>query len=273
MKKRDLLVFAVIVISLIVIRVEATTPALITSPYLYSFNTNGVLYEASSDSLTSSPYWWLNSGAKLNLSNGRGKTIQKELSATDKWRLIYLASNPVDTDNGYHPQNIFRLLSRSKWQNFQQMSYFKINRDQLSKSPNRDEHNGLLLMSRYQNSNNLYYAGIRVDGTAIIKKKLNGQYYTLASKKIFTGTYNRASSPNLLPKNVWLGLKSQVTNLNGKVNIKLYLDKGWTGTWALVLDVTDGSLSSKSPLLNEGYAGIRTDFMDVEFDNYRLIKV
>ena len=261
--------FAAVLTLLILVRAEALTAAIITPPFHYSFNTEGILQESASSSLSTSPYWWLNSGAELNLLNGRGKTIQGALASTDPWRLTYLASSPVDTDNGYHPQNIFRMVSRSKWQNFNQSVYFNIKKDQLSLSPNRAEHNGLLLMSRYiSGGDTLYYSGVRVDGEAIIKKKLNGKYYTLVSEKIFSGTYNRLSKPSLLPKNTWIGLKTEIRNIGSRVNIKLYMDLGWTGNWVKILETTDSS----SPILSEGYTGIRTDFMDVEFDSYRITK-
>ena len=250
--------------------VYASTAAVVSSPFHYSFSSDGILQEAGSQQESSSPYWWLNSGAKLIISNGIGKTVQKELSPNDKWRLIYLSSNPIDTDNGYHPQNIFRLITRSKWQNSQEIAYFRIARDQLSSSPNRDAHNGLLLMSRYQDDNNLYYSGIRVDGNAIIKKKINGVYYTLASNKIFSGTYDRILNPSLLPKNTWIGLKTQINNTDGKVNIKLYMDENRTGNWNLIAEANDDG-EYGSPILNEGYSGIRTDFMDVGFDDFWMI--
>src|SRR3989344_1975736 len=272
MIKRGIFVLIVLVLFANIGLVLASTAATVTSPYHYTFNSNGTLYESGTMDESTSPYWWLNSGAKLIISNGTGKTVQGELSSNDKWRLIYLASNPLDTDNGYHPQNIFRLVTRSKWQNIQETAYFKINKDQLSASPNRAEHNGLLLMSRYQNGNNLYYSGIRVDGQAIIKKKINGKYYTLANKKIFPGTYNRLSNPNLLPKNTWIGLKTQVNNSNNKVNIKMYMDKGRTGNWTLILEANDSSSYGK-PITNGGYAGIRTDFMDVEFEDFKIINI
>ena len=272
MLRRQLsLAFVVVFIVLIGIRVDAISPAVVTSPFHYSFNVDGTLNEAGGSLESTSPYWWLNSGAKLILASGTGKTAQGALSFSDPWRLLYLAENPIDTDSGYHPQNIFRLVTRSKWKNFAETAYFKINKDQLSSSPNRDAHNGLLLMSRYQNGNNLYYAGIRVDGKAIIKKKLNGQYYTLAEKKIFSGTYNRVSKPSLLPKNTWIGLKSYVTTIGSKVNIKLYMDQGKTGVWTLILEANDAGQYG-SLIINAGYAGIRTDFMDVEFDDFSIIE-
>lgn len=269
LKKGAILVLIIFLITVMTGSISAATARVVSSPYYYTFNVDGILHETGNQEESSSPYWWLNSGAKFILSNGTGKTIQKELPPNDKWRLLYYKTNPIDTDQGYHPQNIFRLFTRSKWKNVQEKVYFKIIRDQLSASPNRDAYNGFLLMSRYQDSDNLYYAGIRVDGNAIIKKKLNGKYYTLASKKIFPGTYNRESNPNLLPKNVWIGLKKQITNNNGEVNIKLYMDYNKTGNWTLILEANDPYNS----LLNEGYAGIRTDFMDVEFDDFWLINV
>ncbi|MEK7649368.1 MAG: hypothetical protein AAB367_00165 [Patescibacteria group bacterium] len=253
---------------------ELKTPsAIITSNFVYTFNVPGKLVESGQMDYSSSPYWWLNSGAYLHIVDGVGKTIDGNLSIIDKWRLIYSSSNPVDTDNGYHPQNIFRLLTRSKWGNFKQEAYFKINKDNLSKSPNRDASNGLLLFNRYQDGNNLYYVGTRVDGAAVIKKKQNGTYHTIAYKKIFPGIYNRDTNPNLLPKNVWIGLRSESqNNADGSVAIKLFMDKGKTGTWTLVLEAKDtGSKYGVSPIVKEGYAGIRTDFMDVSFDDYKAI--
>jgi hypothetical protein len=218
---------------------------------------------------SSSPYFWVNSGAQMRLANGRGMTIQGDLPEGHPWRAIYAAANPLDTDNGKHPQNIFRLVGRSRWQNSQQEAYFKIAKDNLSASPNRDGHNGLLLFNRYQDSQSLYYTGIRVDGSVVIKKKLNGTYTTLGMKKIFPGTYNRMTNPNLLPHDTWIGLRSVVrTNANGSVTIQVYTDVSWKGIWTLALTAVDDG-SSGAPITAAGYGGIRTDFMDVIFDSYR----
>ena len=270
MLKRSFLLAIVILISILACAlITASTAAIITSPFHYSFSTPGVLYESGSQQESTSPYWWLNSGAKLNISQGLGRTIQKELKALDKWRLLYLNSNPIDTDKGYHPQNIFRLLTRSKWKNSTEEAYFRIIRYEISQSPNRDEYNGLLLINRYLSSNTLYYAGIRVDGSSVIKKKLNGRYYTLAQKKIFPGTYDKILNPGLIPKNIWIGLRSEIKNIGSKVSIKLYMDKNKTGIWTLIAETIDAT----SPILTEGYGGIRTDFLDVEFEDFRLKNV
>jgi hypothetical protein len=152
----------------------------------------------------------------------------------------------------------------------EQKGYFKIAKDNLSESTNREGHNGLLFFNRYQNGQNLYYTGLRVDGNAVIKKKLNSTYYTLVLNKVFAGEYNRTTNPNLLPHNTWIGLKSVVTNnSNGSVSIKLYMDNGNTGTWTLVAEAVDSGQNG-APITAAAAAGVRTDFMDVELTRYSL---
>lgn len=264
---------AVVKIILSIDNQTASVAAVIRSPFYYTFKVDGVLDEAGKMDDSSSPYFWLNSGGQFILKDGIGKTVQGELNKLNKWRLAYYASNPIDTDDGYHPQNILRLVTRSKWQNFRQEIYYRITKDNLSASPNRNASNGLLLFNRYLNGNNLYYAGIRVDGTAVIKKKINGTYYTMAQKPFFSvAKYDRNTNSSLLPKNVWIGLRSDIkTNNDGAVSIKLFTDNGKTGNWVLVAEtIDDGKTYGGSPILNSGYAGIRTDFMDVEFDDYAI---
>ena len=253
----------------------ATIPAEVTSPYLYNFNSEGVLKEAGNLSESSSRYWWVNSGGSLIIKNGRGSTLSGNLPTTDPFRILYAANNPTDTDNGYHPQNIFRLITASKWQNAIEEAYFVIKKDNLSKSVNRNQSNGILLFSRYQNSNSLYYTGVRVDGSAIIKKKLNGIYYTLAEKKFWEGNvYDREENPIVLPKNVWIGIKSEVRNIApNKVMIEMFVDIGKTGTWTSVMEVLDDGTIGGNTLSNKGFAGIRTDFMDVEFSDYLNVEI
>ena len=254
----------------------ASIAAVVNSPFYYTFKVDGTLSEIGKIDDSSSPYWWLKSGGLFYLKDGLGKTIHGELPTLNKWRLAYFLSNPVDTDNGYRPQNIFRLVARSKWQNFEQSAYFKIIQYNLSESKNRSESNGILLFNRYLDSDNLYYVGIRVDGTAVIKKKINGNYYTLAQKSFYNTDmpYNRDTNPNLIPSQKWIGIKSEIkTNPDNTVSIKLFIDKDKTGNWILAAESTDdGTTYGGTAILNEGYAGIRTDFMDVEFDEYQIIK-
>ncbi len=235
--------------------------------------TNETIEETGSISKSTSPDWWVNSGAYFIKEGGVGKTVQGELPLGHKWQIEYANSNPVDTDNGTHPQNIFRLFTRTKWQNLRQEAYFKVVKDQLSSSPNRAAYNGLVLVNRYIDSNNFYYAGLRVDGAASIKKKFGGTYYTLGSKKIFSGTYNKNTNPNLLPKNTWIGIRNDIkNNSDGTVNISLYMDNGRTGNWQLLLSAKDTSATGGGVIGGEGYGGFRTDFIDIEFDDYKMLE-
>jgi hypothetical protein len=242
------------------------------STFEYTFNVDGVLEEAGSMAESASKYWWLDSGGIMTIQSGLGSTIQGELGANNKWRMLYASSNAEDTDQGKHPQNIFRLLTRDEWKNFRQQMYFKINADNMSDSPNRNESNGILLLSRFTDEGDLYYAGLRVDGHAIIKKKINGQYHTLVEDPFLAGDYSRESKISLLPKNTWIGLRSDVITLGeSHVKIKLYADIGQTGNWMLIADADDRGEEDEGPVVDtEGYAGVRIDFMDVDFKEYRI---
>jgi len=243
------------------------------SPFTYSFKIDGILREAGSESETTSPYWWVNSGGALLIKDGMGLTLQGAEPKFDSWRLRYVRANADDTDNGYHPQNLFRLISRSPWKNPSIETSFLIVRDNLSTSTNRNESNGLLLMSRYAlDGQTLYYAGVRVDGTAVIKKKYHGTYYTMAQKQVFDGTYDRSTGSNLIPHGEWLTLKSDtVTKADGSVRIDLYLKRDTDSAWTLLLSASDdGRKYGNTPAILSGFAGIRTDFMDVQFDSFRI---
>jgi hypothetical protein len=250
---------------------SAVTAASVGSSLLYTFSVDGALPEASEMGLTWSPYWWINSGAYLHLSDGRGKTQQGSLPSANPWRLLYASNNPTDTDNGYHPQNLFRLVSRSSWSNVSVESQFKINDDNFSSSPNRNASNGLLHMLRYRDSGDtLYYVGIRVDGYAVIKKKYHGTYTTLATKKFYPGTYAIVNNVNLLPHGSWIAMKSEaVTNSDGSVTVRQFVKNPGETAYTKVLEAKDSS----NPITGSGYVGIRTDFMDVEFDNFRAEKI
>jgi len=207
------------------------------------------------------------------IAQGMGQTLHGTLPLTDSFAKLYLVSNPTDTDGGIHPQNIFRLVGRSPWHNLRQETYFKIEANNLSLSTNRNASNGLFFFNRYQNENNLYYTGLRVDGYAVIKKKINGVYSTLAYTRMLPGTYNRSTNPNLLPLNTWIGMRSEVTTTSGIVTIKVYSDIGKTGSWKLVAQATDNGNTNGPILDTSGFGGIRTDFMDVSFDFYNIAEI
>lgn len=244
--------------------------------FIESFDGEFILEETAIPEQSQSADWWLNSGAFAYWKNGRGATIQGDLTSASPWYQEYLLENPSETDQGKHPQNVFRLITRRTWKNFEQSAYFKIRKLNLSDSPDRRESNGLLFLNRYQDEDNLYYTGIRVDGYAVIKKKQNGIYYTIRDKKVIADSiYDQELNPNLLPFDEWIGLKTITTDTTDKrVRIQVFIDIGKTGNWELVLDqYDDEAVFGRSIILHPGYAGIRTDFMDVEFDDYKLVEL
>ncbi len=231
-----------------------------------------IVEEAGSMGESKDNEWWVNSGGYFFAEGGIGRTIQGELSPTNRWFKAYARANPLDTDGGSHPQNIFRLLTKKKMANSVTEACFKINSYYKSKSPNRDSHNGFLFFGRYKDGDTTYYSGLRVDGNAVVKKKLNGVYYTLVEKKIFPGTFNRETSPNLLPTGKWMGLRVIVRNdERGSARIAVFLDRENNGKWSKEIDVFDEGDFGERPIQGKGYGGIRTDFMDVEFQRHLLI--
>lgn len=213
--------------------------------------------------------WWVSSGAYLYYKGGIGMTIQGNLDASNPWVNKFYLANAEDTANGYRPQNIFRLVYKKRALNFSQSVYTKVDYYDVSSSTNRNASNGILLFNRYQDEFNLYYTGIRVDGQAVIKKKLNTEYSTLAIGPLFHGIYDRDNNPNLIPTDTWVGIKTEVSNIeNGQVKISLYTDIGKTGTWSLALETIDDGKKFGKAITNAGYGGIRTDFMDASFDDY-----
>ena len=240
-----------------------------------NFERTEILKETALSSESDNASWWLSSGGEMVVEGSLAKTLQQNLSVDNYWYSRYKSNNPTDTDGGLHPQNIFRLVTKEKWKNYTQQIYFMVNKDNLSQSSNRNSSNGIFLFNRYQDENNLYYTGLRVDGRVIIKKKVNGYYYTMANKVVLKGLdYNYESNPNLIPKNIWIGLKSEtINNLNKSVKIRLMMDLGRQNRWQTVLEVEDDGRSFGGPAIRkEGNAGIRTDFMDVQFDDYRIYR-
>ncbi|MEA2626055.1 MAG: hypothetical protein QOD06_2100, partial [Candidatus Binatota bacterium] len=233
-----------------------------------------VVEEAGNASDSWSSGWWVNSGGRLISDGSNGGTIQGELPAGDRWRALYGRNNPTDTDGGLHPQNIFRLVTSGEWKELTQEVTFRIRALNLSSSPNRSASNGVLFFHRYQDGDDLYYAGVRVDGSAVIKKKLAGVYTTLASRKIYPGTYDREAMPNLLPVGRWIGMRTLTQDLpGGGVSIRLEIrDPADGGAWTPVLEADDTGAGPSGPAIDvEGHAGIRTDFLDVEFDDYSAV--
>ncbi len=231
------------------------------------------LEESSTMEKSKNKNWWLNSGGIMYFQENGFSTNIGSLSEDSIWRKLYAKSNPRDTDNGCFPQNIFRLVNKQKFKNFSQSVYFDIKKINLSESEYRNESNGVLLFNRYQDGDNLYYTGIRVDGHIVVKKKIDGDYFTMIEKNIFKNKnkYDKENNPNLIPQNSWIGIKSQLINTDSdEVEIKVFVDFG-EGKWELVVETIDREDKyGNTPFLEKGFVGIRTDFMDVNFKNYTI---
>lgn len=238
-----------------------------------SITADGLLEESGSPEESTSTNFWLNSGAYFYETGSISNTIQGEVDQASTWYTEYKNTNPEDSDGGLHPQNIFRLISRSDWDNTEQQVYFKVKKYNLSESSNRNASNGLLLMSRYQDDNNLYYFGVRVDGNLVIKKKQNGTYYTIAEQKFFDGEYSGTES--IIPQDVWIGIKAKVVTLDdGSVSLVLSTDLGNTGEWIeQITTIDNGKDFGDGVIAGPAHVGIRTDFMDVLFTGYRTEEI
>ncbi len=260
-----------LVFSLVPVQVAAVSAQSIKLPFQYDFRVSGTLDESPSGDISWSPYWWVNSGARFILSNGTGKTLSGNLAASDQWRVKYAASDPISSDNGYHPQNVFQMFFRTSELNSSASIYAKKNANNLSNISNRHAWNGISLLARRTDVNNYYYGGIRADGGVVLKKKSGGQYKTLAYAKLFGGIYDVNTNPDLIPLNQWIGVKLDVINdPSGKPKLALYTDVGQTGKWKLAISAIDDPAEFGPPLANPGLIGIQSDYADVEYDNFAL---
>jgi hypothetical protein len=238
-----------------------------------NFSEKKTLVESSTILESKDKDWWLNSGAIFKVEDGIGKTLFGNLNKDDYWRKNYVDYNSDETSQGYRPQNLFRLVTKTRWQNFRQEAYFRIKYYEKSSSKHRSGSNGIFLFNRYQDGDNLYYTGLRVDGTVIVKKKYKGEYYTIMSKKVLSGKYNRQANPILIPLDKWIGLRSEVITKKDRVFIRVFLDRGHDGNWQEIFQAVDDGKKYGNPIIFQaGYAGLRTDFMDCEFDDYAIIE-
>jgi hypothetical protein len=217
--------------------------------------------------------WWLSSGGRVSFEEGGIiKTISGALSDHDMWSMLYNSKNAADTDGGSHPQNVFRLMTKSPWYNSMERVNVTIDKYYLSPSENRNGNNGIFLLSRYQDEKNWYGAGMTVDGRAVILKHHNDELAVLGEEKVYGGNYIKESHPILLPRGKRLGLKSEIRTLDDStVSFKLSIDPG-SGTFIQILDVVDDGLSHGPAILNRGNSGIKTDFMDATFQDFFIVE-
>lgn len=207
--------------------------------------------------------WWLNSGGVFYGNATGGTTGQGEFPPGSKWQVRYAARNPQDSDGGSHPQNVFRLVRRQILADPHQEMTVRLVRIHPSGSPNRNDSNGIFLLSHYLSGDRVYSAGLRVDGAAVVKKSQGRRFFTLAYRKLYPGRYDRERVQNLIPENRDITLATDVvTSPDGSVDIDLYVDG------SLVLEAVDRGGGGDAPITQPGYVGIATDFMDAEFRGY-----
>lgn len=230
-------------------------------PWKYSFNVPGTLEETGSMDSSSSPYFWLNSGGRMLLTDGCGHTIEGDLPSNDKAYQLY--KNDEGADFGAHPQNLFRLFTRNKYPSLEQSVKVKMLRYIVSPSTQREASDGFVLGFSDITGQFVYYFALRVDGYLVIKQKDGSvnDYSTLAQKKLLPGVYHVTTSPNLIPIGQTFDLKFSVAKEGTDVRLKGFVNG------VEHLDVVDAT-----PLANleEGHGLIRLDFMEACFDDYRL---
>ncbi len=244
----------------------ATRP--LTVPFHYHFTTPGTVLDAPSSEKSTSLYFWLVSGSKITIAGGIGTTATGSSPAKSETRKEYAASDPVTSDGGTHPQNLFRMFLKDFVSEPSVQIYVKRIKDNLSNPANRNPYIGESLFARYQGEDNHYYGGLRADGAVVIKKRTGSKYQTLGSKKILPGTYDKESNYDLMPLNKWIGLKLEVLDTSKGPQLTLYTDIGKTGTWTKVLSVVDDPARFGPPVKGAGLVGIESDFADAQFDEF-----
>lgn len=237
------------------------------------FDRHGLIQEAHSISESSDPNWWVGSGAYVYFNNGIASTIQGTLTENDPFRLAYSSSkSSADTDYGFRPQNIFRMVNRNIWSgDYTEDLYFRYSRynNATAADKNLEATNGMSLMINYQDENNLYYVGLRADGLSEIKKKIGGEYSVNENPvQVFPGVYKPYD--NLIPQDRWIGLRALVEHKQDKfgkdqIYLAMYVDKNGDGSWKYVTSFLD-----QDRIFKQGHTGIRTDFIDAQFKNFQV---
>ncbi|MCA9308573.1 hypothetical protein KC980_03600 [candidate division WWE3 bacterium] len=210
--------------------------------------------------------WNIVSGGILNIKKSVLSTNIGELNTQNPVYKLYQNKAPIDSDNGKHPQNLFKITTKRSYINSTQKITYKIKKLNLSDSPNRNNTNGIFLLSKYKNEQTYYKAGLRVDGNFIISRTLNGETQILAAKTYFLGDYDRTQTPYLINTSEEDLLKFETIETKDGVMLKLYYRDTPKRDWFTMLEVFD---PTDMAIVSKGKNGIQTDFMDVEFTNYK----
>lgn len=248
-----------------------------TPPGLFEdFSRDRTITEAPNPDASKDDVWWVDSGGEFDVHDGTGSTLLGALNEDSPWYALYRQTTETVSGGGKYPQNVFRLLTRETWRDHETELRFRISEYRTADAASRSESNGVLIFSRYEDADTLYYGGVRVDGTAVIKKKIRGDYYTLAFHPVWTdASYDREATPNLIPVDTWLALKLRTVNFPDQtVVLELFLRTDGTDSWQRIAAAFDDGVShGGNALTAHGRAGIRTDFMDVEFDEFGVLPV
>ena len=182
-----------------------------------------------------------------------GECIAKSSAKTANAPLLVTSGELVSgthlgTKTGFTKTHNFRMLlnpflatgERIAWDNYRFTATLLLDHwlPQRTETP---AWSGLHLFARYNTENDLYVASLRKDGLIVIKKKIGGEYTTLASTKAE------------LMSGKWYVLTFQVEN----ANLLFFVDG------VLVLQAKDADLSS-------GTSGVRFDYAAVHVKDLRV---
>jgi len=175
----------------------------------------------------------------------------------------YLTTKPSSSwKYGWSNDNAFRVIASQKDNRQQDIKYTNQTnqyRAQIKGWKNTNaiipEWSGLHAITRYQTADDLYVASIRYDGNVTIKVKYQGNYATLAQKKLTNGVKKYLDENGHLATEQWY-----------KINFSAVGEQ-----LTLSLDGIE-LLSVHNELLAEGTIGIRTDHVETYLDDWLLVE-
>lgn len=237
--------------------------ALVGPTFTYHFTSQAVVNETATMATSSSPYFWVASGGQFIITNVANIPNPDLLSAG-----IYLGATiqgPSAATVTAYQQNDFRLIERFMRTNIMQEVHFNLRHINMAETPSRDADKGIFVYARYYDVSNHYYAGITLDGRAVIRIVTNGVMKTLASTPLYMadGGYDRDTNPNVIPGKKWIGLSTHADLVGGKMHLSLDVGSIDSGRWiwgAMFTSIVD----SNPPVVLRGpcYGGIRSDYFD-----------